>query len=258
MDGAVEEKTPAGATDTNGNPIEVEEIQDPEHLEKLKEAARVAPTVVWRHPSKFNSYEDKIIAAALLTRQPIYKICETIRCSRSTLLKHIEEDDDLRMIREDVKGMECDRIEEGIEELVDMRHPGVLMWKAEKLLPHKYGKDRAVEEEDDSRIVLGIIPEEELVAADRLLEEAASKPPEAGLAALLDVEAMKKVEDAVSGKQKEDSAPTLAEVDAKPLLPSPEAPAPAGFAPASMPDEETTTAYVDEFVDEFPSNDWMS
>lgn len=246
------------ATDKDGNPIEVEEIQDPEHLEALKEAARTAPVVVWRHPSKFNSYEDKIIAAALLTRQPIYKICETIRCSRSTLLKHIEEDDDLRMIREDVKGMECDRIEEGIEELVDMRHPGVLMWKAEKLLPQKYGKDRAMEDEDDSRIVLGVIPDDEIAAADRLLEEAASKPPETGLAALLDVEAMKKVDAAVSNAPKNDGVPTLAEVDAPAAKPSPEPEAYAEPEPAAPPEEETTTAYVGEYVEDFPSNDWMS
>lgn len=230
----------ASAKGADGAEVEVEEVEDPEYQAALKKIAQNTPNVLWHHPAKFTSYEDKIIAAGLIMSTPIYKICETLRCGRSQLMAHIEADEDLKRIREEAKGRELDKLEEGISELVDMRHPSILMWKAEKLLPQKYGKDRPPEEEDETRIVLGELSDEDIAKADRLLAEAASKPPEVGLAALLDVEAQKKVEATVNGGQDTNSVPTLSELNGG----APQQ------TPVSDPDTETTVSIQSEREEE--------
>lgn len=169
--------------------IEPDEIDcplDPEWAEKIKELARQTPEVRWQHSSHFTQEEDRIIAAGLASLTAIYKIAQTIRCSRQTLVKHIEATPILAQLRAENEGTRRDQLQEGIDELVRLRHPAVIMWGAEKLLSDVYGKDRAAEEEDDSKLIIGEIPETDIAEADAILAQAAVAPPEVGLSAMLD------------------------------------------------------------------------
>ena len=60
------------------------------------------------------------------------------------------------------------------------------MWKAAKLMPTKYGGEKSLEEEDDTRLVIGDIGEDQLREADAIVAAAASLSPEAGVVALMD------------------------------------------------------------------------
>lgn len=168
--------------DENGEPVQV----DQSYAEKLRQIAKETPEVRFRHSKFYTKDEDCIIAASLAALIPIYKIAETIHCSRQALLRHIENTPILAQLNADRLGKRCDMVEEGLDELTRLRHPSVLMWRAEKLLSNVYGKDRQAEEEDDSILVIGEIPEEGIAEGDAILAEAASKPPEVGLTALLD------------------------------------------------------------------------
>ena len=203
--GPVQKVKMSGGDSTAVTPDEIDEYREDE----IKEMARDIPEVRFRHSSKFTDDEDKIIAAGLMDHRPVYKIAMALRCSRQLLKKHIDESPELAQVALDAYGREQDEVEEGIQRLKAMTHPQALLWLAERLLPEKYGKDRSVGEEDDTRIIIGAIPEEDLVKGDEILAEAASKPPEAGLAAMLDQRAMAEIDDKIRKKKGQDEGPSL-------------------------------------------------
>lgn len=169
--------------------IAVEDIDDdldPAWLEVLKQMARETPETRWRHSSHFSQDEDRIIAAGLASLTAVYKIAQTLRCDRRTLQKHIDEDPMLSQMLADQNLMRREKVQEGVDQLVEIHHPNVIMWAAEHLLSDVYGKDKQMNEEDDSVLVIGEIPESSLAEADAILAAAAETPPEVGLTAMLD------------------------------------------------------------------------
>lgn len=204
-DDVVEEDLPVSA-----------DVNDTKWREELHRMATEVPEVRWYHPAKFTEDEDKIIAAAIVARKKLYRIAETIRCSRVTLSRHIENTPFLQALYEEAKSKECDQIDEAIDELVSLRHPSVVMWKAEKLMPEKYGKDRQVEEEDDTRIVFGAIPDEAIAAGDAIIADANSKPPEVGLAALVEVGIGTDIGQKAEVSEVDDGTPTLDNINKAP------------------------------------------
>ena len=208
-------------------PDEIDCPLDPEWAEKIKELARQTPEVRWQHSSHFTQEEDRIIAAGLASLTAIYKIAQTIRCSRQTLVKHIEATPILAQLRAENEGTRRDQLQEGIDELVRLRHPAVIMWGAEKLLSDVYGKDRAAEEEDDSKLIIGEIPETDIAEADAILAQAAVAPPKVGLSAMLD--------DRVNATQIT-AAPLPQQALQPPAAPAAQQPAPAAIpAPQPLP-----------------------
>lgn len=193
------------------------------HEEEIKAIAQEAPEVRFKHSSHFTDDEDKIIASSLMDGIALYRIAATLRCHRTTLRRHIDESPELTAIALEALEKEKDEIDEGIQYLRRNRHPAALLWLAERLMPEKYGKDRQTEEEDDTRIVIGAIPEDDIAEGDRILEEAASKPPEAELSAMLDQRALEAVEKKSAGKDGED-APSLDQAIAMQLMAASAAP----------------------------------
>lgn len=252
--------------------------------EKIANLAKAAPRTMFRHPSTFTPDEDKLIAAEIYNRKPLYRIAAILHCSYKHLKKHIDNTPELVDMVEDAREREKIDIEQGLDELVNMRHPAVLMWKAEKLIPEKYGKEAKVQEEDDTRIVIGAIPEEDLLEADKILEEAAEKPPEAGLTAMLDSRVKQEIDKSVGAAEDDGydedtgsldgtnvsvkkmpivvshSEPILAS-SVKPNAPKADAPqqTPVLETPREAPSFGSMSDYAGGFGDDsFDSGDWMS
>ena len=250
--------------------VEADEIDcsiDPEWAETIKQLAKQTPDVRWHHSSHFTQEEDRIIAAGLASLTAIYKIAQTIRCSRQTLVKHIEATPILAQLRAENEGTRRDQLQEGIDELVRLRHPAVIMWGAEKLLSDVYGKDRAAEEDDDSVLVIGEIPQTGIAEADAILAEAAATPPDVGLTAMLDdrVNATQ-ITAAPLPQTPAAQQPAPAAIPAPQPLPAPAAPvaAPAPTpqppppprpAPPPPPKEVPPVAMADDLVDDGMFND---
>ena len=145
-------------------------------------------------------------------------------------------------------------IQESLDELWRMRHPAVVMWGAEKLLSDIYGKEREAADEDDTRLVIGDFSEATLAEADAILAEAASKPPEVGLSALADKDALEadakvKPQNPVpkppaTSKSASPSAPIPAPSSLAPLTPS-ASPPPAAPSPTK---QVTTNRNLDRIV----------
>ena len=165
---------------------DIDEDLDPAWLEVIKQMARDTPETRWRHSSHFSQDEDRIIAAGITSLTSLYKIAQTLRCDRRTLQKHIESDPLLSQMLADQNQTRREKIQEGIDQLVEIHHPNVIMWAAEHQLSDIYGKDKQMNEEDDSVLVIGEIPESSLSEADAILAAAAETPPEVGLTAMLD------------------------------------------------------------------------
>lgn len=170
--------------------VDVEEMTPEEvkaHEEEMRKIAveQGVFEIKMKHPKNFTPEEDKLIAFSLRAGAPIYQIMDTVHCSRQFLMKHIEKTPALYELLKERDYRQKDEIEEGLADCVRSRDSKVLMWMAEKLLKEKYGDQQNIDDEDDTRLVIGAIPEEELAAADKIVEEASKKPPEAGLAAII-------------------------------------------------------------------------
>lgn len=199
-------------------------VVEPDQVDEYDEAAVKAmaartPEVRFRHASYFTNDEDKIIAASLKSRVQLYKVAASLKCAYNTLKKHIENTPELSDIAKEAREIECGELREAVDDLVKMRHPQVVMWRAKQLMPQEFG-DAVEAEEDDTKIVIGAIPEELLEEADRALKLSAEKPPEAGLSAMLDdrtkAEVEKKVAEAKDkgqGQQVQQKESQMADAD---------------------------------------------
>ena len=181
--------------------VEVYDKYDERHIKFLLE--KIPVDIRFKHSPRFTDEENMIIASSLALRTPLYKIARQIRCTRQGLEKHIHNTPVLEGLYQEWKIIEKEDIEEAINECVARRVPAVIMWKAEKILPEKYGDKRGEDEEEEEHIFFGDINEESLAEADRLLAEAASKPPEAGLSAMLDAKLKAEIEAKAKGADEE-------------------------------------------------------
>lgn len=169
--------------------VEADEIDEYDEA-AVKAMVEKTPEVRFRHASCFTDDEDKIIAASLKQRIQLYKVAASLKCSYNTLKKHIDGTKVLADIAKEAREIECGELREAVDDLVRMRHPAVVMWRAKQLMPNEYGESMEAEE-DDTRIIIGAIPEELIMEGDRKLLEASEKPPEVGLTAMLDKRVLK-------------------------------------------------------------------
>lgn len=148
-----------------------------EYKRYIKEKVAALPIVRYHRRAPFTEDEKKIIAAGLMSRQAHYKIAQVLRCSYAKIDKAILEDEFLSELAREAVLREKEEVEEGIDDCIKARNPAVIMWKAAKIMPEKYGDQVNLDNEDDTRLVIGAIPEGELEEADRILEEMKDKVP---------------------------------------------------------------------------------
>lgn len=147
--------------------------KSPKHRSDVPLTALGQPFAVYRHPTEFTEEEDAVIIHGLLAQLPIYMIAAKLKCSRKLLSDHIRESKLLTQVYGDREESFVDNIEWQAKKLIDSGNPAMIMFALERK-----GKDRGwgqkEEQEvelDDTRIVIGEIPEAEVEAAEAKVKE---------------------------------------------------------------------------------------
>lgn len=157
-----------------------------EYKRYIKEKVAALPIVRYHRRAPFTEDEKKIIAAGLMSRQAHYKIAQVLRCSYAKIDKAILEDEFLSELAREAVLREKEEVEEGIDDCIKARNPAVIMWKAAKIMPEKYGDQVNLDNEDDTKLVIGAIPDEDLEEADQILAEMKDKVPVVPTPALIE------------------------------------------------------------------------
>lgn len=181
----------------------------------VKELVKKTPEVRFRHPPKFTDDEDRIIAAGIKSGTQLYRIAMSLRCDRGTLSKHIKDTPVLAALIIEAQETEKDKIRESIMDLVAARHPMVTMWLAKTLMPESYGENRQTEDDDDTRWIIGPIPDEAVKQANEYVAAVEKVIPEAGLSGILEAKMASDeagidsfaAQDAIEAEVREETAP---------------------------------------------------
>lgn len=146
----------------------------------IRKIAENTPEVRYREAGVYSDDEIKIIAAAIVSRIPLYKVAATLKCSLARILKAVEETPTLKQMMEEQKIQEKMMAQEAVDDCIKARVPAVVMWHAQHVLPEKYGDQVNMDNEDDTRIVIGGIDESLVAEAEKEVEEASKTIPLAG------------------------------------------------------------------------------
>ena len=146
----------------------------PSHPEGTHLTSLGQPFAIFHHPSEFTEEEDAVIANGLLANLPLYMIAAKLNCSRNLLSKHIKESKLLSEAYADGQESFIDNVEWQAKRLIDSGNAAMIMFALERK-----GKDRGWGQQpvqdvdmDDTRIVIGEIPEAEVEAAEAKVKEA--------------------------------------------------------------------------------------
>lgn len=152
----------------------------------IREIASKTPEVRYREMGVYSDDEIKIVAAAIVSRMPLYKVASTLKCSLHRILTMIDVTPTLKGLMEDQKLQEKIMAQEAVDDCVKARVPAVVMWNAQHVLPEKYGDQVNMDNEDDSRIVIGGLDESLVEEAEAEVAAARDSIPDGGGVALLD------------------------------------------------------------------------
>ena len=132
------------------------------------------PFAIFRHSKEFTEAEDVVIVNGLLAHLPLYIIADKLHCARHILSNHIKESKLLQKVWEDREESLLDHVEFQAKRLVDSGNPAMIMfWLERKGKSRGWANDNAQEvPDDDSRIVIGEIPDNIVLDAEREIAEA--------------------------------------------------------------------------------------
>lgn len=149
--------------------------EPPVKMEKLRDP----PTIAYQHSPDLTDDEMTIIIKGLRGHIPLYAIAAKIKCSRSWLGKKIKEDPYLAEAYQDSREAYVDNLEFQAKRLIDQGNAAMIMFGLERLGKHRgWGQtDEDENREDDSKLVIGAIPEEMLSDADKEIAEASQGVP---------------------------------------------------------------------------------
>lgn len=233
--GSTKQREEAVAAAGLGDPDSHPEVVDPDpHAAEIHRMAESTPEVRWRPKGAYSDDEIKIIAAALMSRMPLYKVAASLKCTLVRVMNAVNSIPSLKSIAEDQKIQEKMMAQEAVDDCLKARVPAVVMWHAQHVLPEKYGDQVNIDNEDDTRIVIGAIDEDMVAEAEAEVAAASNTVPDGGGVAILDaMDQERAAEDAAAG----------GDVSVVPLAQTPPAPAvapPGGdprfmeFSPASQ------------------------
>lgn len=149
----------------------------PEAAEAVKRVKRlpVRPNGIFKHPSTWTEEEDNVIIELLRAKVPLHIIALKVNAERNSLSKHIKNTPELAQLAADMREAVIDNAEYMADRLVTAGNPTMIMFMLERL-----GKSRGwgavdVENNDgaDNRIVMGVIPEDDVKGADEFIERVA-------------------------------------------------------------------------------------
>lgn len=176
-DGAVSEDAAAAGGMTATEAVRADRAErgarDPKHPDGVRLTALGQPFAIFHHPSEFTEAEDAVIVNGLMASLPLYMIAAKLNCSRNLLSKHIKESKLLSEVWVDAQESFIDNVEWQAKRLIDSGNAAMIMFALERK-----GKDRGWGQKDeqegvldDSRIIIGEIPESEVAAADAKVKE---------------------------------------------------------------------------------------
>ena len=147
--------------------------RDPKHPDGVRLTALGQPFAIFHHPSEFTEAEDAVIVNGLMASLPLYMIAAKLNCSRNLLSKHIKESKLLSEVWVDAQESFIDNVEWQAKRLIDSGNAAMIMFALERKGKDRgWGqKDEQEVELDDSRIIIGEIPEAEVEAADAKVKE---------------------------------------------------------------------------------------
>lgn len=187
-----------------------------EREKAIREIAKNTPEVRYKEAGYYSDDELKIIAAAIVSRMPMYKVAATLKCSLRRIFTAIEVTPTLKQMLEDQKIQEKIMAQEAVDDCIKARVPAVVMWHAQHVLPEKYSDQVNMDNEDDTRIVIGGIDEKMVEEAEKEIQAAQNSIPEGGGVALLD---------AMQQEQAAEAAAAGGDISTVPLQETPPAPA---------------------------------
>lgn len=176
-DGAVSEDAAAAGGMTAVEAVKADRAergaQDPKHPDGVRLTALGQPFAIFHHPSEFTEAEDAVIVNGLMASLPLYMIAAKLNCSRNLLSKHIKESKLLSEVWVDAQESFIDNVEWQAKRLIDSGNAAMIMFALERKGKDRgWGqKDEQEVEIDDSRIIIGEIPESEVAAADAKVKE---------------------------------------------------------------------------------------
>lgn len=149
----------------------------------VAEAARTIPQLpvrkggIFHHPPDWTEEEDEVIAAGLRANLPLSVIGIKVNCERHALARHIDSDPGLRQLKLDCRESRIDQAEFQADRLVQAGNPSMIMFTLERLGRDRgWGQQEASQKTDEeSRIVFGEIPEEDVKKADEVLAKIAEQ-----------------------------------------------------------------------------------
>lgn len=135
------------------------------------------PFAMYRHPSEFTEEEDAVIINGMLAQLPLYMIAEKLRCSRTLLANHIRESKLLSQVVVDRDESFLDRVEWSALKLIEAGNPAMIMFALERKGESRGWGQGGISDVDmeDSRIVIGEIPESEVEEAENKVKEIEEK-----------------------------------------------------------------------------------
>lgn len=137
------------------------------------------PDVFFKHPQTLSNEEMVIIADGLRHHIPLYAIAAKIKCGRNWLSRKIKEDEYLAEIWADSREAYIDNLEFQAKRLIDQGNPAMIMFGLERLGKSRgWGQHEEAENgEDDTKLVIGAIPEDMLSEANAEIEEKSKSVP---------------------------------------------------------------------------------
>lgn len=209
----------------------IDRIED-EEMRKIIETAkpRVAEAVmelkdrrpplrgngIFRHPTDWEENEINYIVDSLKANVPIHVIAKLVRCERHTLSKLINTMPELKQLAEEKYDNMVANAEFQADRLVQQGNAPMIMYVLDRLGGAKWNGGGAEGEGGGSggsdRIVMGVIPDEEVKAAEALVKQ---KQDENGGAVITDPMAMAMVQETVKeevAKAVEEAKPEVIEV----------------------------------------------
>lgn len=193
-DAVEHEKTPAKA-ETAIKEIEEDSLNPQRMLEVANSipSAKIAINGIFKHPPDFTEEEWDIIIKGLKSHLPLYAIAMRVHCERHFLSRKIQEMKEVAQVAIDAREGMVDVAETQLMKLAQQGSIAASIY----ILDH-LGKDRGwgdqserKETGEDVQIVFGEIPESQLEAADKQIEEAQKKTTPTLAKELADVEVPK-------------------------------------------------------------------
>lgn len=129
---------------------------------------------LFRHPPTWTEEEDLLIIDLMKHHIPLHIIAEKVNAERHCLSKHIKEMAELAMLKEDMQEAKLDIAESQLQRLIMQGNVTALMYFLEKQGRSRGYGDNPEEKKEgggSDRIVMGIIPDEDVKDAETFIEK---------------------------------------------------------------------------------------